>query len=59
VAAQARRELGTDIEVVGAPYGRFEVLEGGPLAALGVLPSARNVIDAVRTALGDSAGLVR
>jgi hypothetical protein len=57
VAARLRRELNADVEVVGGPYGQFEVevdgdvvLEGGPLAALGVLPSAQTVIDAVRGA---------
>ncbi len=50
-----RRELKADVEVVGGPYGKFKVeldgkpvLEGGPLAMLGVLPSARTVLDAVR-----------
>lgn len=54
-----RRELKADVEVVGAPYGKFEVLVdgtpvlvAGSLAALGILPSARVVLDAVRVALG-------
>lgn len=60
MAARVRRELGADVEVVGGPYGRFEVfvdgervLEGGPLAALGVLPSSREVIAALRARLDD------
>jgi hypothetical protein len=58
VAAQLRRELEVDVEVVGGPYGQFKVevdgetvLEGGALAALGVLPSAQKVIEAVRVQL--------
>ena len=44
-----------EVEVVGGPYGHFEVevdddvvLKGGSLAALGVLPSSQTVLDAVR-----------
>jgi hypothetical protein len=55
VAARLRRELHADVEVVGGPYGQFKVdvdghtvLEGGALAALGVLPSAQKVLEAVR-----------
>jgi hypothetical protein len=55
VAARLRRELNADVEVVGGPYGQFKVevdgntvLEGGALAALGVLPSAQRVLEAVR-----------
>jgi hypothetical protein len=55
VAARLRRELNVDVEVVGGPYGQFEVevddtivLKGGSLAALGVLPSSQTVLDAVR-----------
>jgi hypothetical protein len=57
VAARLRRELKADVEVVGGPYGQFKVevdgttvLEGGALAALGVLPSAQKVLDAVKAA---------
>ncbi len=53
-----RRELGADVEVIGGPYGHFEVsvdgetvIKGGSLAALGVLPSAEKVLEAVRTYL--------
>ena len=59
MAARVRRELKVDVAVVGGPYGEFQVLvdgaavlEAGPLAALGVLPSTRVVLDAVRAALG-------
>jgi hypothetical protein len=58
VAALLRRELNIDVEVVGGPYGQFQVeldgrtvLEGGSLAALGVLPSAQKVIESVRAEL--------
>ena len=64
VAARLRRELNVDVEVVGGPYGRFDVevdghivLEGGPLAALGVLPSSQTVIEAVQDA--DRRGAMR
>jgi hypothetical protein len=65
VAARVRRELSADVHVIGGPYGQFQVLvdgalvlEAGPLAALGVLPSAREVIDALRGAL-DKASTAR
>jgi len=58
VAARVRRELNADAEVVGAPYGQFEVLvdgvpvvTAGPLAALGILPSVQSVVDALREKL--------
>ena len=70
MAARVRRELNAEVEVVGGPYGQFQVLvdalhqrlvrvlvdgapvlDAGPLAALGVLPSARNVVDALRAKL--------
>jgi len=58
VAARLRRELGTDVDMVRGSYGEFKVLvdgqtviDGGTLAALGVLPSRRKVLDAVRAQL--------
>ena len=58
VAARLRRELGVEVEMVRARYGEFKVLvdgetvvNGGALAALGVLPSGRKVLDAVRAKL--------
>jgi hypothetical protein len=55
VAARLRRELGADVQVVGGPYGQFNVdvdgktvITGGSLAALGVLPSAEKILEAVR-----------
>ena len=50
-----RRELLTDVEMIRGHYGEFKVLvdgeiviDAGPLAALGVLPSGRKVVEAVR-----------
>ena len=58
VAARLRRELRTEVEMVRGRYGEFKVLvdgkmvvDGGRLAALGVLPSGRSVLAAVRAAL--------
>jgi len=55
VAARLRRELQTEVDMVRGHYGEFKVLvdgdtviDGGALAALGVLPSGRKVLDAVR-----------
>jgi len=59
VAARLRRELQTDVEMVRGHYGEFKVLvdgeaviDPGALAIVGVLPSGRKVVDAVRTRLG-------
>jgi hypothetical protein len=50
--------LGAEVEMVRARYGEFKVLvdgetvvDGGSLAVLGVLPSGRKVLDAVRAKL--------
>ena len=58
VAARIRRELHVDVELEKGRYGQFEVLvdgqtviDGGALAALGVLPSGRKLLDAVRARL--------
>lgn len=58
VAARLRRELGAEVKMVRGRYGEFKVLvdgetvvDGGSLAALGVLPSGRKVVDAVRAKL--------
>jgi len=55
VAAQLRRELKVDVDMVRGGYGEFKVLvdgktviEGGALGGLGVLPSRRKVVEAVR-----------
>jgi hypothetical protein len=58
VAARIRRELKTEVEMVRGHYGEFKVLvdgtvvvDGGKLAALGVLPGGRKVVDEVRKRL--------
>jgi hypothetical protein len=58
VAAALRRELKIDVEMVHGRYGEFQVLvdgetvvDGGAWGMLGVLPSSRKVIEAVRTRL--------
>jgi hypothetical protein len=58
VAARIRRELHADVELEKGRYGQFKVLvdgetviDGGALAALGVLPSGQKVLDAVRAKL--------
>jgi O-phosphoseryl-tRNA(Cys) synthetase len=58
VAARIRRELKTDVDMVRGHFGEFQVLvddevvvDGGKLAALGVLPSGKNVVETVRERL--------
>jgi hypothetical protein len=58
VAARLRRELKTEVDMVRGRYGEFKVLvdgevviDGGALAVLGVLPSGREVLNAVRARL--------
>jgi len=62
VAARLRRDLHTDVEMVHGRYGEFKVLvdgrqviDGGALTALGVLPSRRKVLDVVRAVLAEKA----
>jgi hypothetical protein len=57
-AAFLRRELGVDAELVVGHYGELsvqvdgkEVINGGALGFLGVLPSLRRIRDAVAAAL--------
>jgi hypothetical protein len=59
VAARLRRELLVDVELVRGRYGQFKVIvdgttivDGGTWAALGVLPSGGQVVEAVRARLG-------
>jgi hypothetical protein len=61
VAARMRKDLGTDVEMVKGHYGEFKVLvdgetviDGGALAVMGVLPSRRKILDAVRERLSTS-----
>jgi hypothetical protein len=55
VAARIRRELQVAVDMVHGKYGEFKILmdgetvvDGGALAFLGVMPSGRKVIEAVR-----------
>lgn len=55
VAARIRRELTIDVDKVHGHYGEFKVLvdgdvviDGGALAFLGLLPSGKEVVKAVR-----------
>jgi hypothetical protein len=54
-----RRDLDVEVKTEAGHYGEFrvfvdgdEVLSGGPLAFLGVLPSVNEVRDAVERKLG-------
>ena len=58
MAARLRRELQTDVDMVRGGYGEFKVLvdgevviDGGAAAFLGVLPSSRTILTAVRSRL--------
>ena len=63
MAARLRRELGTEVDMVHGRYGEFKVLvdgeavvDGGALAALGVLPSGPKVVKAVQARLSGTRG---
>jgi len=58
VAAKIRRELNTEVDMVHAEYGEYKVLvdgdlviEGGPLRTMGVVPSGKKIVEAVRERL--------
>ena len=60
-AAEIRDELGEEVELENGHYGEFkvfvdgkEVVSGGPLAFLGVMPSVDEVRDAVAAELPKS-----
>jgi hypothetical protein len=62
VAARLRRELGIEVDAIHGHYGEYKVLvddevviDGGALVILGVMPSARKTVDAVRARLVASA----
>ena len=64
MAARLRRELKTEVEMVRGRYGEFKivvdgetVIDGGALAALGVLPSGRKVVEVVHARLSASSNL--
>jgi hypothetical protein len=59
-AAFLRKELGVQATVVEGPYGQLsvevdgkEVINGGALAFLGVLPTLRKIRDAVAAAIAE------
>jgi hypothetical protein len=61
VAAKIRRELQTEVDTEHGRYGEYRILvdgaivvDGGALAVLGVLPSGRKCVDAVREGLARS-----
>ena len=64
MAARLRRELETEVEMAHGRYGEFKVLvdetviDGGAFAVLGVLPSERKVVEAVRARLSPPSNLV-
>jgi hypothetical protein len=58
VAARLRRDLGIEVDTIRGHYGEYKVLvdgetvvDGGPMVVLGLMPSARKVIDKVRARL--------
>lgn len=58
VAAKIRRDLGTEVDMVHGRYGEYKVLvdgetviDGGARVILGVVPSGKKVVEAVRTRL--------
>ena len=61
VAARLRRELKTDVDLVKGRYGEFKVfvddkvvVDGGALVTLGIMPSGKKVVEAVRNATAAS-----
>ena len=53
-----RRELETDVDAVHGRYGEYKVLvdgevvvDGGALVIVGVMPSARKIVEQVRAKL--------
>ncbi len=58
MAARIRRDLQAEVDLQRGNYGEFKVLvdgqlliDGGALAFLGVLPSSKDVLEAVRARL--------
>lgn len=58
MAARLRRELGIEVDMIHGRYAEYKVLvdgqtviDGGALTALGVVPTARKVVAAVRARL--------
>jgi hypothetical protein len=60
VAAKLRRELQIEVDAEHGRYGEYKVLvdgevmvDGGALAVLGILPSGRKIVSAVRDRLSE------
>jgi len=58
VAARLERDLAIEVEKIHGSYGEFKVevdgttvIDGGVLAAVGILPGIRRVVRTVREAL--------
>jgi hypothetical protein len=58
VAARLRRELNTEVQMVRGRYGEFMVtvddepiIDGGAAAFLGILPSGKKIVEAVKARL--------
>ena len=63
MAARIRRELQTDVDLIRGHYGEYSVLvdgetvvDGGPLVIVGVMPSARKIVEKVRAQLAGIGG---
>lgn len=61
MATRIRRELKTDVEMARDRYGTFKVvvdgstvIDGGPAAFLGIMPSGAKVVEAVRSSLPEA-----
>lgn len=62
MAARLRRELGIEVDSIRGNYGEYKVLvdgdiivDGGATVVLGLLPSARAVVEKVRARLAPDA----
>jgi hypothetical protein len=58
VAARLQRELGVEVEKVHGQYGEYKVLvddevvvDGGARVILGLMPSSKKIVEAVRSRL--------
>ncbi len=58
MAARLRRELAIEVDAIRGRYGEYRVLvdgdtvvDGGPLVTVGVMPSARKIVEKVRARL--------
>ena len=58
MAARLRRELGIEVETIRGHYGEYKVVvdgetvvDGGPAVIVGVMPSARKIVERVRQRL--------